>query len=205
MTKPEIRKPATTSFQIIDHSLRYWLPSRYQPLQEKTMSRTFPFPARRCSYDSMHPREQKRRVRPSSVSVNRSLPSVPQTGSVSIRFASSESRSARRARSKRSPGRVKRTRTAMIPIRTRPPRISANRNSHPNRMRIIRPSSTIRLVLANMKARTFTAWAPFLKIPFPIAVAPKLQPLLAAPNPVALSRAGMSGFPRSFAIRSLET
>ena len=69
MTKPEIRKPATTSFQIIDHSLRYWFPSRYQPLQEKTTSRQPPRPARSCSKDSRQPGEQNLRVRPSTSSV----------------------------------------------------------------------------------------------------------------------------------------
>jgi hypothetical protein len=29
MTNPEMRKPTMTSVQIIDHSLRYWLPSLY--------------------------------------------------------------------------------------------------------------------------------------------------------------------------------
>jgi len=93
----------------------------------------------------------------------------------------------------------------MMAISTSPPRISASRNSQPKKMKIISPSSTIRFVEANMKARTFTGWAPFLKIPLPMAVAPKLHPLLAAPNPVALSRAPRSGLPSSPAIFSFET
>ena len=93
----------------------------------------------------------------------------------------------------------------MITIRTSPPRISAARNSHPKRMRIISPSSTIRFVEANMKARVLTACAPFRNSPLAMAAAPKLQPLLAAPKPVAFASAGRSGSPSRPAIRSLET
>ena len=63
----------------------------------------------------------------------------------------------------------------------------------------------MRFVEANMNARKFTTCAPFANSPLPMATAPKLQPLLAAPNAVAIARLERSSSPSTRAIRSFET
>ncbi len=154
----------------------------------------------------MQPSEQNLSVSPPSVvSVYSSLPSIPQVGSSVTPDSRSRSLSVSRTSSKRFSGRVRWTMTDMTAMRMSPPSSSATRNSQPSRIRIINPSSTMRFVDANMNARKLTACAPFLNKPFPMATAPKLQPLLAAPNAVALTTPLKSPSPSTCAIRSLET
>jgi len=146
MTKPEMRNPATTSVHIIDHSLRYWFPSLYQP-PTTGVRRALAAARRPLPIGLQTALGQNRSVSPPSVTMACSSVPIHAAGRIRriavVAVVSLEFRANLVEQRLRE---VRWTMTAMTAMRTSPPRGSATRNSQPSRIRIINPSSTMRFV-----------------------------------------------------------